>query len=278
MINLALAVFSSTLVSVFMRVSEKHVKNSTSMLAMNYVMCTLMAGMLALPTGLLPSGQGCAVTWGLGLISGALYLFSFLLLQWNIRINGVTLPATFMKLGVLVPILMSMLVFGEMPSMMQTLGIFGAIAAILMIRTEQGGGKAKNAAGLLILLIGGGSTDAMSKIFEELGSAAQNNQFLLITFSAALLLCILLARWRREGLTACDAGFGLLIGVPNYLSCRFLLLSLSSVPAVVAYPTYSVGMIVLVTLLGRLLFGERLSRRQMASLCVILIALILLNL
>ena len=278
MINLALAILSSTMVSVLMRVSEKHAKNNTSMLAMNYVMCAAMAALFTLPSGLVPTGEGSAFTWMLGIVSGALYLASFLLLQWNIRVNGVTLPATFMKLGVLVPTIMSMIFFAEMPSLMQALGIAGAVAAILMIRLEKGGEKAKNAAGLLILLVGGGSTDATSKVFEELGSAAQKNQFLLITFAVALVLCILLARSRGEGLTAKDAAFGMLIGIPNYLSSRFLLLSLAHVPAVIAYPTYSVGTIVLVTLLGKLLFGERLSRRQLAALGVILVSLALLNL
>jgi len=158
------------------------------------------------------------------------------------------------------------------------MGIFGAIAAIVMIRMEKGGQKAKSAAGLLLLLLGGGSTDAMSKVFEELGHAAQKNSFLLITFAVALIFCILLARSRGEGLTAKDAAFGLLIGIPNYLSSRFLLLSLAHVPAVIAYPTYSVGTIVLVTLLGKMLFAEKLSRRQLAALGVILVSLALLNL
>lgn len=278
MIYLVLAVASSAMVSLCMRLSERHVRNNTSMLAMNYVMCVLMAGAFALPSGILPAGEGSAFTWFLGLASGGLYLGSFLLLQWNIRINGVTLPATFMKLGVLVPTVMSMMVFAERPSLFQALGILGAVAAIVMIRFEKGGAKAKSAAGLLALLIGGGSTDATSKIFEELGHSAQKNQFLFLTFAAALALCILLAKKRGEGICAVDAAFGLLIGVPNYLSSRFLLLSLASVPAVAAYPTYSVGTIIVITLLSRLLFKEQLSRKQMAALAVILVSLALLNL
>jgi len=42
-----------------------------------------------------------------------LYLGSFMLLRWNIRKNGVVLPATFMKLGVLVPTVLSVTVFGR---------------------------------------------------------------------------------------------------------------------------------------------------------------------
>ena len=82
----------------------------------------------------------------------------------------------------------------------------------------------------------------------------------------------------HQRLCPADVLFGLLIGIPNYFSARFLLLSLSSVPAVAAYPTYSVGTIVLITLVGVLLFRERISRRQALALLMILAALALLNL
>lgn len=72
-------------------------------------------------------------------------------------------------------------------------------------------------------------------------------------------------------------GFGLLIGIPNYGSALFLLRSLSSIPAMIAYPTYSVASIVLVTLMGVMVFKEKLSHRQGVSMMIIFAALVLLN-
>jgi len=43
MLNLLLAVLSSALVSITMRLSESKVKNNVAMLAVNYVMCALLA-------------------------------------------------------------------------------------------------------------------------------------------------------------------------------------------------------------------------------------------
>ena len=43
MFNLLLAVASSALVSITMRLSETRVKNNTAMLAVNYIMCSLLA-------------------------------------------------------------------------------------------------------------------------------------------------------------------------------------------------------------------------------------------
>ena len=276
MLYLFLAVFSSMLVSVVMRLSEGRSRNQLSMLAVNYFVCTLAALVF---TGLRmpPTTEGLPLALGMGTVSGVLFLAGFLLLQWNIGRNGVVLPATFMKLGVLVPTILSMLVFGETPRLTQVIGIVAALVAIVMI---QGGGKGetRSVAGLIALLLVGGTTDAMSKVYDVAGPAALKDYYLLFTFFVAMALCIVLCVVRRQRLTLPDMLFGLAISLPNYFSARFLLLSLQAVPAVVAYPSYSVGTIVLVTLAGRLLFGETFSRRKLIALGVILGALVLLNL
>ena len=59
---------------------------------------------------------------------------------------------------------------------------------------------------------------------------------------------------------------GVCLGVPNYLSSLFLLRSLSEVPAMAAYPVYSLGAVAVVALFSFLLFGERPDRREMRAL------------
>ncbi|MBR3794910.1 MAG: hypothetical protein IKK34_02610 [Clostridia bacterium] len=277
MIYLILAICASMLVSVVMRLSEGRAKSGMSKLAVNYLMCTLLSVCYAGTMDFLPRTEGIGYALALGAVSGALYLGSFALLQWNIRVNGVVLPATFMKLGVVVPTLLAVVLFGETPRLAQVLGVLGAIAAILLIQMEKGQSRAKHALGLVVLWLGGGVTDTMAKFFDAWGSPALENHYLLYTFVTALLLCAALVLVRREKMTLADVGFGLLLGIPNYYSARFLLLSLSQVPAVVAYPTYSVGTIVLVALAGRMLFGEKLSRRQLLAMGMILVSLVLLN-
>lgn len=69
----------------------------------------------------------------------------------------------------------------------------------------------------------------------------------------------------------------MLIGIPNFYSSKFLLWALVDVPAVIAYPVYSVGTILVVTLAGVALFRERLEKRQWLALGMILTALVFLN-
>ncbi len=277
MFYLILAIASSALVSITMRLSERHVKNNITMLAFNYVMCLLLAWFYMQPSDIFPKDSGLTSAILLGGVNGFLYLASFWLLQINVRRNGVVLSGTFMKLGVLVPTVLSVLVFNEMPKAAQIFGFLAALVSIVLIQSESGQKSAAFKSGLILLLLGGGSADAMSKIFTELGEPRLEEQFLVYTFAAALFLCFLLAGLKRQRLCVADAAWGLLIGIPNYFSARFLLKALGSVPAVIAYPTYSVATILVITAAGVLFFKEHLSRRQYGALAVILLALVLLN-
>lgn len=276
MIYLILAVVSSALVSVVMRLSQRFARNNITMLAANYVMCTAAAAILA--GGMIPTGEGAALTMGLGSFCGVLYLLGFVLLQWNIQRNGVVLPATFQKLGVLVPTIAAITVFGETARWTQLLGIAVAIGAILLMQ-GRGGDKAANRStlGLIALLMCGGLSDVMSKVFQTWGNAEHGNYFLVFTFLIALVLCLALCAVKKQSVTVPDVLCGLALGVPNYMSARFLLWALREVPAVVVYPSFSVGTIIVVTLVGMFCFREQVEKRKLAALGMILGALVLLN-
>ena len=74
-----------------------------------------------------------------------------------------------------------------------------------------------------------------------------------------------------------EALFGTLIAVPNFFSSKFLLGALESLSAVIVYPVFSVGTILVVTLMGVLAFRERLTKQQWIGIGAILVALVLLN-
>ena len=277
MLYLILAIASSALVSIFIRLSENYVKNNISMLCMNYMMCLLLAVGYTGMDKVFENGEGFGTAIGLGVVNGILFLASFVLLQINVRRNGVVLSATFMKLGVLVPTLLSVIAFREKPEVQQVIGFLVALLAIVLINFEKGQGEAGFKIGLILLLLGGGSGDAMAKIYDEVGAARFEEQFLCFTFASALVLCVILAIKKQQKLTKTDILFGLLVGIPNYFSARFLLKAVGEVPAVVAYPTYSVATIVVISLVGMLCFKEKITKRQQVAIGIILVALVLLN-
>ena len=278
MLNLILAIASSALVSLTMRFSENKIKNSLAMLAVNYVMCTFLAWAYTGFGRFFPVELGRHTTSILGGINGVLYLAGFVLLQRNVRENGVVLSATFIKLGLLVSMAVSVVLFGERPEIWQWAGFALAVAAIVLMNYHPGEGKAGNMAGLLLLLLAGGGGDAMSKVFEELGNPARSGHFLLVTFLTAFLLCALWIALGKAGKPGkWEVVFGLAIGIPNFFSAKFLLGALKDLAAVIVYPVYSVATILTVTVTGVLVFREKLGRKQWLALGMILVALVLLN-
>lgn len=278
MLFLLLAIASSALVSLMMRASEAHIRSKTGLLVVNYIICSLTAALYAGPGQLLAAGPGLGLTLGLGAVTGLFYLASFLLLQWNVRANGVVPAAAFMKLGVLVPTVLSLALFGERLSPFQFVGCILALAAILIINTDKNAAKATHRLGLLALLLVGGLADVLPKFHTQYGLPALESRYLFYTFALALLLCAGLTLARREAIGLPEMLFGILIGLPNYFSTKFLMAALGKLPAVIVYPSYSIATILVISIAGQLVFRERLSRRQLCGGVLILAALALLNL
>ena len=278
MLNLLLAILSSALVSITMRLSENRIRNNTAMLAANYIMCMVLAWAYTGFGELFPAVKGQTLARNLGGINGILYFAGFVLLQYNIHTNGVVLSSTFIKLGLLVSMVVSVAFFGERPQVWQWAGFALAVAAIVLMNYRPGEGKAGSRLSLILLLLAGGGGDAMSKVFEELGEPALSGHFLLYTFLLAFASCAVVCGLKKQRLGEWEWLFGLLIGVPNFFSAKFLLGALKDLAAVIVYPVYSVATILVVTVTGILVFRERLDKRQWVSLAMILVALVLLNL
>ncbi len=276
MLFLILAIICSSLISIIMRISSDKVSGKLSMLASNYAVCSLCG---AIYTGfdLIPIENDIGKVLGFGVINGVLYLVSFLLLQLNTAKHGIVLSSIFMKLGLLVPIVLSVLFFNEFPSVIQTAGFITAVIAIILINLKKGSSIKNFGISLILLLLFGGSADAMSKVYEYMGPESHTNQFLFYTFATALILCLTLVIIKKEKTTIKDILFGCVIGIPNFFSSKFLISALTTIPAVVTYPTFSVATILLVTLVGVVAFKEKLTKIQWFALSLIIISLILLN-
>lgn len=277
MLYLILAIVCSALIAIIMRLSARTVTANISMLAANYITCLLLAagyaGFQIFPL----HAPGFSSAVGMGAVNGVLYLLGFVLLQYNTRKNGVVLSSVFMKLGLLVPMILSIFLFAEIPTGLQWAGFVLAVGAVILINYRKGTSFSGFKLTLVLNLLASGCGDAMSKIFEVYGPEGYANQFLFYTFASALLLCIVLILSKKERPDMHALLFGVLVGIPNFFSAKFLLMALERLPAVIVYPTFSVATILMVTLAGIGLFKERLRKNQWIALAIILAALILLN-
>ena len=276
MIYLLLAILGSSMISILLRLSTGKIRANLSMVSFNYLACSLLGiAYSGFSSGALPL-TGLPMALALGLTNGILLLTSFILMQRSVPKNGVVLTSIFTKLGLLVPVALSVVVFRESPTLLQILGFCIAVAAIILINLNPDASGRFDGSLIVLLLLAGG-TDAMAKIYKTLGPPELSDPYLLFSFGAALGLALIGVAVKRERPGFWEFLFGTLIGIPNFLSSRFLLKALERIPAVVVYPTFSVSTLLLITLTGVLVFREKLRPRQWVALGAIIIALILLN-
>ncbi len=279
MFFLLLAICSSALLAIILKLSGSKSDNTYGVCLFNYMTASLIAFLFISDKNLLTTG---GTVLGMGAVSGILYLGSLALYQININKNGTVLAAVFSKLGVIIPTAMGFIFFSETPSLVQILGILVAIAAIIVINYQKGDSEAKSgtkvqAAGLLLLLLVGGLCDSTSKVFEFIGDRKDDDRFMffIFLFAGIFTLVPLIRSKKRIDLTT--AICGIIIGIPNYFVTRFLLKALTEMPSFIVYPTYSVGTVILISLMSRIFFKEKLNKQQLIGVGLILVALVMLN-
>ena len=116
----------------------------------------------------------------------------------------------------------------------------------------------------LAVLAGAAGTALIVWPFKGMGTPGWLLGMCLIALGI-LNLCVALCAVKKQSVTLPDVLCGLCLGVPNYMSARFLLWALREVPAVVVYPSFSVGTIIVVTLVGVLCFREKVEKRKLIA-------------
>ena len=289
MLYLVLAALSSAVLTLVLKLFRDPKGNRYGLILGNYLTCMLIA-FLQLPE----KGQLLRVstaTWLMSLLAGLLFVAGLVLMQSSVARNGATLTSAFSKLGLIVPLLLSFAFFGEVPTWLQLLGLCLALGAILLIYGKDkretdivsASEKTKGQLALLLLtLLAVGCSESMAKIFARLGNQDENSCYFFYLFLTAACLTFLfsLKEKKKSGkaLRPGELAAGILAGIPNFFSSYFLLKALLTLPATLVYPVFSVGSLLLVMAAGVLLFREKLGRRQLCGLLLILVALVLLNL
>ncbi|MBR6299817.1 MAG: DMT family transporter [Clostridia bacterium] len=284
LIFLIIATLSSASMAVVLKIFRKQEGNRYGIILGNYLTCTVLAFIL-MPkdSGIIPDN---GITWLCGVIAGALFVLGLLGMQSSVQKNGAILTSAFSKLGLIIPLVISVLFFGENIHLIQIVGILMVFAAIILISFDKDGtftdrkGKIYPLLLIALLLFCGGG-DAMAKIFEQVGRRDQDGEYFLILFVTATILTIglLLHERLKKGKKVIWKEFaaGILVGIPNYFSSFLLLKSLTGLPAFVVYPSFSAGTLLIVTLIAAIIFKERPGLKAWIGLALIAVSLVLLN-
>jgi len=303
MIHLLLAIICSTSIALILKHGEEKNHSRYVILSMNYIMATVISLSLVISKDLFKSFSGASIDnllrqleighggaegflspqgtalWALliGIPTGVLYFLGFYYYQRSVRESGVGMAGSYAKMGILVPMILSMLFWREFPGGLQWVGMILALSAIAMVNLNVGSKNIFSSIKpvLLLLFLACGISEFTNKLYQRYGMLEMKDLFLFFLFATALLISVFKVRRkprRNEILT------GLTVGIPNFFASFFLINALARIPASVVFPSYSAGSIALICIGGRVLFGERLSRRELTAVITAMVALLLINL
>ena len=279
MIYLILSVICNAMIGIVMRFSQGRVKGSHAMLSVNYIICLIAAAYDTGISSVFTTQTGAGLTAVLGVITGLFFFLSLVYNQKAIASSGIVLSSILAKLGaLLIPLLISIAFFGEVPKTVQVIGSVIAVASIILMNYDKNQtAPTGSVVTLLILLVVEGLASSGSKVFGELAPEALSPNYLFWTFLSALTICTSVVVKNKEKMGLSELVFGALIGIPNFLGARVTLLALKAIPAVIVYPVRSVGAIMITTLFGIVFFKEKLRKMQWVAMAAIIVALVLLN-
>ncbi|MDF2673778.1 MAG: hypothetical protein K0R09_2043 [Clostridiales bacterium] len=224
--------------------------------------------------------EGSSFIWAvfLGLVTGVFFFLSFIYYQKSVNENGASLSGTFGKLGILIPMLVSIFIWKELPNALQWIGIFLAITSILMVNLSfNSKTPAKINPTLILLFLFGGIAEFQNKLFQKYTIIEYKDIFLFCVFFTSFIISLVYTIRSKDKVKVRDILVGLLVGIPNLFSSYFLILALDLIPTSVAFPLYSAGSIIFISLGSLILYKERLTLKNKLAIFLVIIALVLIN-
>jgi len=214
----------------------------------------------------------------IAILAGIISYICIYILQLSTARNGTAMTITFNKVGVMIPAILSVVFFKETPHAIQIVGVAIAMLAIVMVYFKK---EETNVITLKAALFGtmffGGFLDFISKVYEYYGAEQFQGLFVFYLYLFSTILAVIAMMKKNRSIKVSDILFGLLTGIPTQFISIFLLKSLTTVPAFIAFPLYSVGAILLVNIINLIFFKEKLSKRQYAAIGMLIVATVLLT-
>ena len=278
MIYLIFSILSSVLVAVIIRLNEARNLNRAAVMLFNYITAAAIGILL---TNELPSLKTFSILLPLGSFTGFIYVATFFVYMYSVRQMGMAIPVTVTRLSVVVPVLGSVMIFSEAINTIQFFGIVMALISIFLFSWNDKKVKANTDRKefylpiLLFLMMGSG--DFSLKVFQGIYPADYLMSFIILVFVISSILSLFLVLVKRVKISRQIIIAGFLLGIPNYFSAYFILKALQQLSGAITFTLNNIGIIMLSTFLGFIIWREPLKRKAIFAIAFAIISVILLN-
>ena len=234
--------------------------------------------------------EASLATWGLGIANGLmLFLYNLGVIKAS-RTGPFSLQSIFRLFGdVVVPMLFSMLFWGDRLTILQIIGIVVMLASFVVINLDGNAlkGVKKGYAGWVALLFTvNGLYGTLMAGQQRVMAGAQGNEMIVITFRSSSLISLIslvvsrkqdtLKAFRMPG-KAWGSAAG--AGIVAALAVVQLMLLINRMDSLVVFYTVENGMVLVLTVvLSSIMFKEKLNRNVIIGIAMSVISLALLSL
>lgn len=283
MLDLALSILFSSLIFVIFKLFEVYKVQTLYAIIVNYI-TAFIVGVVSFE-GQLAINDIPAKPWFVGAMSlGVLFIVVFNLMAKTSQQLGVSVASVATKMSLVIPVLFGVFLYKEELDNIKIIGILLALAAVYFASVRNKSLSVKRNSLLLPLLvfIGSGIIDVSIKYFEaRLVSEIEFPIFTAFVFGSAAIsgIIFVLIRLQKNPLKVNFRNIigGLVLGVPNFFSIFFLLRALqyATLNSASIFTINNVAIVMFSTLLGILLFKERISQKNWAGITMAVISIIL---
>ncbi len=276
MIYLLLSVVCSVTVGVIFKLSRQYNSSAIQMVATNYAVAIFLCFFFfdfkytSLSTA----------SWTLYLSIGFLLPIVFLFLATSIKQVGIVKTDAAQRLSLFIPILAAWLVFDETFNGYKLVALIIGFPAILMILMKPIAKEKTNWTYPLLVLLGFGIIDILFKKM-ALYTTMLFTSSLVVVFSIALVIMVFVVCYdavvKATKITLKNILLGGLVGVFNFGNILFYLKAhqvFTANPSTV-FAGMNLGVIILGSIIGVVLFKEKLSVKNYLGLLIALIAILL---
>ncbi|MEO5910386.1 MAG: EamA/RhaT family transporter [Pelobium sp.] len=281
MIYIVIAILCSVVVSINFKLFKRYYTDAYQAIVFNYPTAAIGCYFFFKPDlSIKPSTN----EWLLFAILALLLISIFYFIGKSIATSGIVLTAIAQRLSLIIPVLAAFLIFEETTT---TLKIIGLLIGLIAIYASKPKGKAdlRNIINWypIIVFLGTGIIDILLNYLTKLDQLSFTASLVYIFVIASLYGLGSLLYQKITGTLKFQpkaALAGIVLGIFNFGSIYFYIKALqieSNQPSVV-FSSLDIGVITLGSLVGIILFKEKLSKLNFIGLFLALIAIVILNL
>ena len=282
MIYLLLSILSSTAIFVVFKLLKSYNINTLQAIVVNYFTACIIGSLLY--KGDIKPAEIVQTNWFIAaIVLGFLFISIFNVMALTAQKNGLSVASVASKMSVIIPVVFGILVFKESVGFQKITGILLALVAVYLTSLKQ-----KDNAVLtqsiylpLILFFGSGIIDTSINYF-----APDDNipLFSATIFAMAAVIGVLLLSFNylksKQRFKLKSLPFGIILGIVNYTSIHFLLLALrvENTESSTLFTINNIAILSLSTLIGLVLFKEKISKKNWIGISLALISILLVTL